>query len=83
MSQQSRQKKNKKKHVFLFAHIADVDCEKESPTALLWTYYFLAQHYDICGHTQKALDTVNLAVEHTCTLIELFTVKARIYKVST
>ncbi len=62
--------------------VLDVDCEKESPTALLWTYYFLAQHYDMCGDTQKALETVNLALEHTCTLIELFTVKARIFKVS-
>ena len=61
--------------------IADVDCEKESPTALLWTYFYLAQHYDLLGQSTKALDCINTALEHTCTLIELFVAKARIYKV--
>ena len=59
----------------------DKDCELESPTALLWTYYFIAQHYDLTGETQKALDYINTALEHTVTLIELFVAKARIYKV--
>ena len=62
---------------------SDVDCELESPTSLLWTYYYLAQHYDCLGQVQKALDYINTALEHTVTLIELFVVKARIYKVRT
>lgn len=57
------------------------EAEKESPTTLLWTYYFLAQHYDRLGQTKQALEYINVALEHTLTLIELFVVKARIYKV--
>jgi len=52
----------------------------ESPTSLLWTYYFLAQHYDYKSDYQAALDLVNAAIEHTPTLIELFTLKGKIYK---
>jgi len=52
----------------------------ESPTSLLWTYYFLAQHYDYKGDYSKALELVNNAIEHTPTLIELFTLKGKIYK---
>ena len=58
------------------------DEEKESPTALLWTYYYLAQHFDLLGHSERAMHFINTALDHTCTLIELFVVKARIYKVS-
>ncbi|KAH9373691.1 hypothetical protein HPB48_018664 [Haemaphysalis longicornis] len=54
--------------------------DKEPATALLWTYYFAAQHYDYLGCTAKALDLINAAIEHTPTLIELFVAKARIYK---
>merc|ERR1711915_135142 len=53
---------------------------QESPTSLLWTYYFLAQHYDHKGDFQKALELVNAAIDHTPTLIELFTLKGKIYK---
>ena len=28
---------------------------KESPTTLLWTYYYLAQHCDYKGEHQKAI----------------------------
>ncbi|KAK6637267.1 N-alpha-acetyltransferase 15, NatA auxiliary subunit [Polyplax serrata] len=54
--------------------------EEEPASALLWTYYFLAQHFDHLGNTQKALDYINLAIYHTPTLIELFVTKGRIYK---
>lgn len=54
--------------------------EKEPATALLWTYYYAAQHYDYLGCTAKALDLINAAIEHTPTLIELFVAKARVYK---
>ena len=71
---------NSCKEVCIVCNISD-DAEKESPTTLLWTYYFLAQHFDIIGQTKQALDYINVALEHTLTLIELFVVKARIYKV--
>jgi len=58
----------------------DAGLPREPASALLWTYYFLAQHFDHQRNTTKALDYVNLAIEHTPTLIELFVVKGRIYK---
>ncbi|EDO40471.1 predicted protein, partial [Nematostella vectensis] len=54
--------------------------ELESPSALLWTYFFLSQHYDHLRDTEKALDYINKAIDHTPTLIEAYMVKGRIYK---
>ncbi|XP_015598705.1 N-alpha-acetyltransferase 15, NatA auxiliary subunit [Cephus cinctus] len=60
------------------------DQEKKNPrepaSALLWTYYYLAQHYDYLGCTERALKEINAAIDHTPTLIELFVTKGRIYK---
>ncbi|KFB46843.1 AGAP002284-PA-like protein [Anopheles sinensis] len=53
---------------------------KEPASALLWTMYYLAQHYDYLRESEKALDFINAAIEHTPTLIELFVTKGRIYK---
>ena len=55
--------------------------QKEPASALLWAYYYLAQHYDYLGNTEKALSYIDAAIEHTPTLIELFVTKGRIYKV--
>lgn len=52
----------------------------EPASALLWTLYFLAQHYDFLRVSDKALEFINEAIEHTPTLIELFVCKGRIYK---
>lgn len=49
--------------------------DREPASALLWTYYFLAQHYDHLRDADKALEYVDAAIEHTPTLIELFVVK--------
>jgi peptide alpha-N-acetyltransferase len=54
--------------------------QKEPASALLWAYYYLAQHYDYLGNTEKALSYIDAAIEHTPTLIELFVTKGRIYK---
>ena len=54
---------------------------KESPTVLLWTRCYLAQHYDIVGNSKLALEYIDKALEHTPTLIEAYMIKARIYKV--
>ncbi|GAB0093410.1 Glycerol-3-phosphate dehydrogenase [Sergentomyia squamirostris] len=56
------------------------DVEKEPASALLWTLYYLAQHYDHLRHTDQALKFIDAAIEHTPTLIELFVTKGRIYK---
>lgn len=52
----------------------------ENKTIILWVYYFLAQHYDYLGQHDKALEYVRIATEHTPTLIELLTLKGKIYK---
>lgn len=58
----------------------DDGATKEVPTCLLWTYYYLAQQYDYKEDYSTALDLINKAIEHTPTLIELFTLKGKIYK---
>ncbi|KAI8840387.1 NMDA receptor-regulated protein 1-domain-containing protein [Chytriomyces cf. hyalinus JEL632] len=52
----------------------------EPPSAVLWVYYYLAQHYDFLGDGVKALSYIELAIQHTPTLVELFMTKARILK---
>ena len=54
--------------------------EKEPPTSLLWTYYYLAKHYDWLSETQKALDFANKAIAHTPTVVELYLIKGKILK---
>ncbi|XP_059962213.1 N-alpha-acetyltransferase 15, NatA auxiliary subunit isoform X1 [Mesoplodon densirostris] len=56
------------------------DGKEEPPTTLLWVQYYLAQHYDRTGQPSVALGYINTAIESTPTLIELFLVKAKIYK---
>ncbi|XP_077135306.1 N-alpha-acetyltransferase 15, NatA auxiliary subunit isoform X1 [Ranitomeya variabilis] len=56
------------------------DGKEEPPTTLLWVQYYLAQHYDKIGQPSLALEYINAAIESTPTLIELFLVKAKIYK---
>jgi len=53
---------------------------KEPPTSLLWTYYYLAQHWDHKKDYCLALELINKAIDHTPTLIELFTLKGKIFK---
>ena len=53
----------------------------EPPTAILWVYHFLAQHFDYLRDSKKAMEYIDKALEHTPTLIEAYMVKARIYKV--
>ena len=57
-------------------------CDLEPPTALLWVYYFLAQHYDFLGDTVQSVNYIDTAIQHTPLLIELYVLKAKIYKVS-
>lgn len=55
------------------------DDEEQDPTVLLWLYYFKAQHMLFSNRLLEALETVNKAIEHTPTLLELYTLKAKIY----
>lgn len=59
---------------------ADNNLPVEPASAIVWTMLFLAQHFDHLRNTEKALEYINAAIEHTPTLIELFIAKGRIYK---
>jgi len=52
----------------------------EAPSTILWCYYFLAQHYDYLGDYDEALKWVQIAMDHTPTLIELYVIKGKIHK---
>ncbi|CAL0325972.1 unnamed protein product [Lupinus luteus] len=54
--------------------------EKEPPSTLLWTLFLLAQHYDKRGQYDVALSKIDEAIEHTPTVIDLYSVKSRILK---
>lgn len=54
--------------------------EREAPTSLLWTYYFLAQHYDFLKNFDTALEYIDKAIDYTPTLVELYMIKGKIYK---
>lgn len=54
--------------------------DSETKTLVLWVYYYLAQHYDMLGQYEKALEYIRIAIEHTPTLIELLLLKAKVHK---
>ena len=53
----------------------DTDGKSEPATALLWLLYYLAQHHDHLQDHQKAIETLEEAMTHTPTLIELYMLK--------
>lgn len=59
---------------------ADAGVPVEPASALVWTAHFLAQHYDYMRDTNRALEYINAAIDHTPTLIELLITKGRIFK---
>lgn len=52
----------------------------ELPTTLIWVRYFISQVHDDRREYQLALDSLNLAIVHSPTVVELFMAKAKIYK---
>ena len=46
----------------------------------IWIYYFAAQHFDILGESEKAIDYINKAIKSTPTVVEFFMVKSKILK---
>ena len=65
----------------LFFFFSD-EGELEPPTTLLWVYFYLACHFDYKADTIKAVQYIDLALQHTPLLIELYALKAKIFKVS-
>jgi len=53
---------------------------QELPSTAVWVYYFLAQHFLWHKKYETALQYVEKAVDHTPTLVDLYTLKAKIYK---
>ncbi|KAI3712036.1 hypothetical protein L1987_70585 [Smallanthus sonchifolius] len=54
--------------------------EKEPPSTLLWTLFYLAQHYDRRAQYDMALAKIEEAMQHTPTVIDLYSVKSKILK---
>jgi len=54
--------------------------EIEPPLSLLWSILFLAQHYDQLGEHETALKFIDEAIEHTPTVVDIYSFRADIYK---
>lgn len=54
--------------------------KKEPPSCTLWACYLLAQHLDRTGDHAGALEQIKKAIDHTPTVIELYTLQAKVYK---
>ncbi|KAJ8597054.1 N-terminal acetyltransferase A, auxiliary subunit [Rhizopogon salebrosus TDB-379] len=50
------------------------------PTTYLWTLYLLAQHHSFLGRHKQALEILDISVQHTPTLPDLYMVRARALK---
>jgi peptide alpha-N-acetyltransferase len=54
------------------------DEQEQDPTVELWLMYFIANHYLFARNVDEALKFVNKAIEHTPTLLDLYTLKGKI-----
>lgn len=54
--------------------------DKEPPSTLMWILFYLAQHYDRRGRYDMSLAKIDEAIQHTPTVIDLYSVKSRILK---
>lgn len=52
----------------------------EDVTTIVWVDYYLAQHYNYLKQNDQAMKLIDEAILHTPTLIELYMLKAKIYK---
>jgi peptide alpha-N-acetyltransferase len=57
-----------------------IDEEQELPCTFLWTVYFISQLYDFKGEIATALEFIDMAIDHSPTVVELHMFKARIFK---
>lgn len=63
-----------------FQKFHEADQTFQDPTVLLWTNFYLAQHFDHFRKIDEALKYIDRVLEHTPTLIEGYMVKGKIYK---
>lgn len=52
----------------------------ELPSTIVWVYYYLAKHFLVFNRSSDALDYVQKAIDHTPTLVDLYTLKAKVLK---
>ncbi|KAL5960858.1 N-alpha-acetyltransferase 15 NatA auxiliary subunit [Taenia solium] len=52
----------------------------EPPSTSLWLNYLIAQHYNYMEQTQKALSVVSKEIEINPTIVDLYVLKAEIYR---
>ena len=58
------------------------DDDEQDPTITLWLLYFSSQHALFQNKPSEAMTFVNRAIEQTPTLLELYTLKGKIYQKS-
>jgi hypothetical protein len=63
-----------------FAHTILALPVANPPTTLMWTLYFLAQHYSYLNRQPRALELIEASLVHTPSLPDLFMTKSRILK---
>ena len=56
------------------------DEEEQDPTVQFWLYYFISQHHLNLGEVEKSFEFCNKAINHTPTVMELYTHKAKIFQ---
>lgn len=56
------------------------EAPKLGPTVVVWTAYFLAQHYLYLRNFEVAEQHIDFALDHSPTLVELYIIKARVLK---
>ena len=54
--------------------------DEQDPTVHLWLLYFTSQHYYFLKDFDRAFNYINKAIEHTPTVVDLYILKAKIYK---
>lgn len=52
----------------------------ELPSTIIWVYHYLAQQLLLDNRYDQALEYVQKAIAHTPTLVDLYTLKAKILK---
>ncbi|KAB7503296.1 N-alpha-acetyltransferase 16, NatA auxiliary subunit, partial [Armadillidium nasatum] len=61
-------------------YLSEKDRDFKEPASVLYGLMYLAQHYSYLGDTAEALKLLQLALDHTPTLIELYILKGKILK---
>lgn len=65
----------------VFEYLKEITSDKVAdPTVVVWTLYFISQHYLALHDLAKAEEYVDKAISHSPTLVELYLLKGKITK---